>query len=160
VTFSGSTSESGGTLNGNIFRLLSIPSTTSIVIYGTLTAATVTTIHLIPVFFMPFTGMLGNFAGQSGPTDSSGVVWPPAALKGNTARMALGANCAWRVNYDSPGTSIILDPVTTPSAGTPSTAPNWQDAISASTNGIAYGGYQECLWANGAAGTSYASVYE
>ena len=157
VTFSGSTGEAGGTLNGNIFRLLKIPSTTSLVIYGTLTAATVTTIHVIPVFFVPFAGMLGNYSGQVGPTDSAGVAWPPANLRGDSALLQLGANCAWQINYDN--TAVILDPVTTPTTGTPSTAPLWSVQVAASANGLVYGGYQEALFANGAAGTSYASIY-
>lgn len=158
VTFSGSTGESGGTLNGNIFRLLAIPSTTSLVIYGTLTAATVTTIHVIPVFFMPFAAMLGNYMGQVGPVDSAGVVWPPAAQTGDTALLQLGANCEWQVNPDN--TATILDPVTTPASGTPSTAPAWVTQVPASSNDLVYGGVQECLWASGSAGTSYAMVYE
>lgn len=156
-TFSGSASEAGGTLNGNIFRIISIPSATKVTIYSTLTAATVTGASLIPVFFMPFVGQLGNYAGQVGPTDSAGVAWPPMALNGDSARLVLGANCAWRANYDN--TATLLDPVTTPASGTPSVAPVWEDIVPASTSGLAYGGYGECLWANGAAGTSYALVY-
>lgn len=156
-TFSGSTGEVGGTLIGNIFRILAIPSATTIVIYSTLTAATVTGASLIPVFFIPFTQMLGNYGGQVGPTNASSVAQNPMALTGDSALLQLGANAAWRINYDN--TACLLDPVTTPSTGTPTTAPVWEDQIKASTNGIAYGGYQECLWANGAAGTSYASVY-
>lgn len=159
VTFSGSTAESGGTLNGNIFRILSIPSATSLVIYGTLTAATVTTIHVIPVFFLPFTATLAS-AWANGPTDSAGVAWPPADVTGGAAWAQLGANCAFRINYDSPSTAVVLDQYTTPSTGTPGTAPNWTDVLSASSKGLIIGGApQACLWANGTAGTSTVSVF-
>lgn len=157
-TVTGSSGEAGGTLIGNIFRILKLPNTTDVVFYSTLTAATVTGASIVPVFFMPFTAMLSNYGGQVGPVDASGVTQPPAALNGGAARLILGANCAWRINYDN--TAIVpLDPVTTPSTGTPGTAPAWEDAIAASGKGTGFGGYQECLWANGSAGTTYASVY-
>lgn len=156
-TFSGSSGEVGGTLINNIFRIMKIPSATTVVIYSTLTAAVVTAADLIPVFFVPFTQMLGNYMGQVGPVDSTGARQPPMALTGDSALLQLGANCTWKVNYDN--TALILDPVTTPTTGTPSTAPAWSTQVAASSNALVYGAYQECLWASGAAGTSYASVY-
>lgn len=158
ATFTGSSGESGGTLNSNVFKILKIPTTTTVVIYSTLTVATVTGASLIPVFFMPFTSQLSNYAGQIGPSDSTGTKQLPASLTGGAAWLNLGANAAWRYNYDNLFVGP-LDSVTTPPTGTPSVAGAWQDGVSVSSKGLVYGGYQECLWANGAAGTSYVSVY-
>src|SRR5580698_4692771 len=55
ITFGGSTSglTGNGILVGNIFRILTIPSTTAITIYCTITAATITSLTGIPVFAFP-----------------------------------------------------------------------------------------------------------
>lgn len=158
-TLTGAASEAGGEMNSNIFRILGIPSTTTVQFYSTLTAATVTGASLIPVFFVPFTAMLANYGNTEGPVDSAGKIWPPAQLNGNAALIQLGANCTWKVNTDYPSTAVILDQYTTPSSGTPTTAPTWATQVPASSNALVYGDYQECLWASGAAGTSTASVY-
>jgi hypothetical protein len=161
ITFGGSSSAMTGTgvLVGNIFRILTIPSTTAITIYTTITAATVTSLTGIPVFFPPFIAAFGSsFAG--GPTQTISAVvtpFPPAQLEGATVKCRNGANCAMRVNVDQ--TAVILDQFSTPAAGTPAVAPTWRDQIAASANGegwfsAPWGG----IWANGTTATSTFSV--
>lgn len=151
-TFSGASAQTGGVLNSNVFRILSIPSTTTITIYSTLSAATVTGASLIPLFSLPFTSQLGStWAGMGG-----GFL---ADVTGGSAWAQLGPNASWKINTDSPSTAIILDQFTTPSTGTPATAPTWADAVSASTKGFVLGGApQAWLWAGGTAGTTTVSV--
>src|ERR1700690_487051 len=73
VTFAGNiTAQTGvGTIIGNIFRILSIPSTTTLTIYTTVTAATAaTTAAITPVFIPQYAVGVGSvFAG--GPTGVS-----------------------------------------------------------------------------------------
>lgn len=121
ITFSGVATETGvGTLNGNYFRILAIPSATTIQIYSTVTAADMTGATGAPVFFSRF-----------GSTDASGNAGtgPNPDLVGNPFLGVLGANCEYFWNTDD--SMILLDAITTPSTGTPATAP----AIDAVTAG-------------------------
>jgi hypothetical protein len=161
ITFGGSTSAITGTgvLVGNVFRILTIPSTTAITIWSTISTATVTSLTGIPVFFPLFIAGFGSgFSG--GPTQTiSAVVTPfPApqlAMANVYARN--GANCAARVNPDQ--TAIILDPQSTPAAGTPGTAPTWRDQVAASASGeLVMAPPWGAIWANGTTATSTFSV--
>jgi hypothetical protein len=113
LTFSGFSAQTGvGTLNGNYFRILAIPSTTTIQIYSTITAATATAAVTIPVFFPKFGA--AKLSGLSG-------AGPMAELVGNAFLAKLAANCEFFWNTD--GNLILLDQFTTPATGTPATAP-------------------------------------
>lgn len=148
-----------GTLIGNIFRILTIPSTTTFTIWGTITTATVTSTTVIPVFFPNFqAGLTSAFGG--GPTQTIATVvtqFPPQQLVGAFVLSNLGANCA--VQYNPDMTALLLDPQSTPSTGTPSTAPVYRTLIAASGTGNWWGAAPSVgLFANGAAGTSRCSV--
>lgn len=156
ITFGGSTSGLTGTgiLVGNIFRILSIPSTTAITIYTTITAATVTSLTGIPVFFPPLTASGG---GPYGPTQTIAAVVTPFPLPNLTANWvlaSLAANCAVRYNPDQ--TAVILDSTT---GNTPAVAPTWRDLIAASTSDMAFlAPPWGAVWANGTTATSRVSV--
>lgn len=167
ITFGGSTSGLTGTgvLVGNIFRILTIPSTTAITIYGTITAATVTSLTGIPVFFPPFTAGIGS-QYQNGPSQAIATAgtYPLPNLAGALVNCALGANCAMR--YNPAQDAVILDPYTTqalapgtPGGLTPAVAPTWRDVIAASGLGQVWGSPPwMALWANGTTATSRVSV--
>lgn len=167
ITFGGSTSGVTGTgvLVGNIFRILTIPSTTAITIYGTITAATVTALTGIPVFFPPFTAGIGS-QYQNGPSQSIATAgtYPLPNLTGALVNAALGANGAMRYNPDQ--TAVILDPYTTqalapgtPGGLTPAVAPTWRDIVAASGLGQVWGAPPWlAFWANGSTATSRLSV--
>lgn len=160
VTFAGTSAPTGtGVLNGNIFRILSIPSTTTFTIYSTITGATLTGSTVIPVFFAPFTARGGSsFAGGPTQTISSVVTpFPPANLEGAYIYAVLGANCTVQMNMQQ--TALLLDALSTPSAGTPGTAPTWTAFQAASSNNSAWiSAPWGCIWASGSAGTSTLSV--
>ena len=141
VTFGGSSSGLTGTgvLIGNIFRILSIPSTTTFTIYTTITAATVTSTTVIPVFFPNFlAGLTSGFAGGPTQTISSVVTpFPPQQLVGAFVLCNLGANCV--VQYNSDLTALLLDAQSTPATGTPGTAPTYRTLIAASGSGNFWG---------------------
>jgi hypothetical protein len=161
VTFGGSSSGITGTgvLINNIFRILSIPSTTTFTFYSTITAATVTSTTVIPVFFPNFTPGYGSgFSG--GPTQTISTVvtpFPVQQLTGGLIVANLGANC--NVQYNPNQTAVLLDAMTTPSTGTPATAPNWRVCLAASTSGNWWGAAPSvAVFANGTTATSYFSV--
>lgn len=164
VTFGGSTSgiSGNGILIGNIFRILSIPSTTTFTFYSTITAATVTSTTVIPVFFPSFTAASGSgFAGGPTQTVSSVVTpYPLPNLEGAGVFCRNGANCAYRVNVDQK--AVILDALSTASLTggyTPSTAPTWRDQVAASANGYVFAAPPwGAIWANGTTATSTYSV--
>lgn len=156
---SGVTAQSGiGTLNGPIFRILSIPSTTTITFYTTVTAATLASVNVIPVFVMPFIGQ--NVSGfANGPTQTvTGVTttYPPAWVGSGVANVVTGANCT--VQYNPDNTSVIQDP----SAGnTLSTGPTYRNLQAASTQGQIWMSDVSCaIFASGSAGTTRVSVIE
>ena len=161
ITFGGANTVTGGTgtLIGNIFRILSIPSATSITIYTTISAATITATTGIPVFF-PWLQPSQQSGFLNGPTQTiAGTVTPfgPPYLQGAMVNFAQGANCAVRYNPDR--TAIILDGASTAALGnTPAVAPVWRDIASVSTNNqIWLVAPTIGIWANGAAGTSFYS---
>jgi hypothetical protein len=155
VTFAGITGQSGvGSLISNVFRILSIPSTTTFTIYSTVTAATITAGTIIPVFFAPFTAQGGSaFAGGPSQTIASVVTpFPPAALDVAMAYCLLGPNCT--VQGCLPQNALILDALSTPAAGTPN-APTWTTLQAASTNDLSFlSAPNIAVWASGGAGTS------
>jgi hypothetical protein len=159
IGFGGSTSGLTGTgiLVGNIFRILAIPSTTTIQIYSTITAATVTSLTGIPVFLPPFSGSAAN-QGVGGPTQTVATVttvYPPANVGQCAFNCLLGANCA--VSYNSDGTFIPLDPTT---GNTPAVAPVFRAIIAASGSGQVVGtGASIAVFANGTTATSRISVH-
>jgi hypothetical protein len=160
VTFGGSmTLGTGtGTLIGNVFRILSIPSTTTFTFWSTITTATVTSTTVIPVFFPNFLAGFGSgFSGGPTQTISSIVTpFPSPQFVGAMVNFRGGANCAARLNTDN--TAVILDPQSTPASGTPGTAPTWRDQQAVSTNGQLWlAGPGGAIWANGATGTTTVS---
>jgi len=165
ITFGGSTSGITGTgvLVGNIFRILTIPSTTAITIYTTITAATVTSLTGIPIFFPPFTAGIGS-AFQNGPvqTPATAGTYPLPNLGGAAIFASLAANAA--VRYNPAQDAVILDPYTTaalPGGTTPAVAPTWRDIIAASGKGFVWGAPPWlAIWANGTTATSNISVVQ
>jgi len=153
-TFSGVTGQTGvGTLNGPIFRILSIPSTTTITIYTTVTAATMTAASFIPCFIPNFQpNVQSAFAG--GPSQSGAVVQGTPVQSGNV-NMLLGANCT--VVYNPDNTSLIYDSTT---GNTPATAPVFRTLVAASSSAQVWfdGVGSTILQASGSAGTSRCSV--
>lgn len=140
VTFGGSSSAITGTgvLINNVFRILSIPSTTTFTFWSTISTATVTSTTVIPVFYPNFlAGYTSGFAG--GPTQTVSSVttqYAPPQLEAATLLCKLGANLVLQYNPDQ--TAVILDPQSTPATGTPATAPNWRTLIAASGSGFAF----------------------
>jgi hypothetical protein len=132
VTFGGSTSGITGTgvLINNVFRILSIPSTTTFTFYSTITAATVTSTTVIPVFYPTYIAAFGS-QFTNGPTQTISSVVTPFPVY-----WRLGANC--NVVVDVLQTALLLDAFTTPSTGTPATAPTWSTQGAASSNGFAF----------------------
>lgn len=161
ITFGGTISgvTGTGTLIGNIFRILSIPSATAITIYTTITAANITAMTGIPVFYpwlLP--AQQSQFVG--GPTQTiAGTVtqFPPPYVQAATLNYSLGANCAVRYNPDR--TAQILDAASTPAlGGTPAVAPVWRDLTSVNNPSQDWIFVpSSAIWANGASGTSFFS---
>jgi hypothetical protein len=160
VTFSGNiTAQTGvGTLIGNTFRILSIPSTTTFTIYSTVTAATAaTTASITPVFVpvaqafvgSPFAG--GPYAGTPG-VQTQGAVQATA-----NCNLTTGPNCV--VVYCPDNTGQILDQTT---GSTPTTAPVQRTLLPASSQGQIWfdATGSTLINASGTAGTSRLSVIE
>lgn len=158
VTFQGNiTAQTGvGTIIGVIFRILSIPSTTTFTIYTTVTAATAaTTAGIVPVFIPNYTPVIGSgFAGSI--TAGTPAVATPGALQSTeNCNFTLGANCV--VNYYPDNTGLIYDQTT---GSTPATAPVARTLLAASTSGQVW---MDCtgstaLVASGTTATSRVSV--
>lgn len=154
IAFTGVTGQTGiGTLIGPIFRILSIPSTTTITIYTTVTAATMTAASAIPCFIPNFQpNVQSAFAG--GPTQAGATV-PGQSQQTNNVNMVLGANCT--VLYNPDNTSLIYDSTT---GNTPAVAPVFRTLVPVSTSAQVWmdgiGG--TVIQASGSAGTSRASV--
>jgi hypothetical protein len=153
VTFTGVTAQTGvGTLNGPIFRVLAIPSTTTIQIYSTVTAGTFTAGTIVPVFIVPFIGQqVSGFV--NGPT-MTGVGVAPAMVGAAICNVLLGANCT--VQYNPDNTSVIQDPTV---ASTLAVAPTFRIMGAVSTGGQYWLAEASCaLFASGGAGTTRVSV--
>ena len=155
VQFNGASAITGtGTINGPIFRILSIPNTTSLTIYTTVTAATVTSANAVPVFFPPFSPIIGStFVGF---LNNLGTNVVGALVQSSSVNFSLGANCT--IQFDPTNVQIIYDGTT---GNTPSTVPTLRSMAAVSTNGQEYiNPPQMGVYASGSAGTSYFSVIE
>jgi hypothetical protein len=155
IQFSGITAQSGvGTMNGPIFRILAIPSTTTIQVYTTVTAATFTAGTATPVFVVPFIGQnVSSFV--NGPT-MTGVGVAPAWVQAGMVNLTLGANCT--VQYNPDNTSVIQDP-TVPT--TLAATPTYRTLAAASTSVQQWlSEVSIALFASGAGGTTRVSVIE
>lgn len=153
IQFSGITGQTGvGTLNGPIFRILAIPSTTTIQIYTTVTAGVFTAGTATPVFIVPFIGQqVSSFV--NGPT-MLGVGVPPALVAAGMVNVSLGANCT--VQYNPDNTSVIQDP-TVPT--TLAAAPTYRNLVAASSQAQQWLMHAAiALFASGTSGTSRVSV--
>lgn len=152
---SGVTAQSGvGTLNGPIFRILSIPTTTTITFYTTVTAATVASVNVVPVFIVPFIGQ--NVTGfVNGPLQGTTPV-APAWVGAGQVNCSLGANCT--VQYNPDNTSVIMDPII---ASTLASTPTYRTLLAASSAGQVWmTDVAIALFASGSAGTTRVSVVE
>lgn len=129
VQLSGVTAQSGiGTLNGPIFRLLAIPSTTTFQIYTTVTAGTFTAGTVAPVFLAPFTGIVGStFVGFLNNLGSNVV---PALVQSSFVQFSLGTNV--NIQYNADNTSIVQDSTTGNTLGA---APVYRISNAVSTGG-------------------------
>lgn len=156
VTFTGVTAMTGvGTLNGPIFRLLAIPSTTTIQIYTTVTAGTFTAGTIVPVFLTPFSAILGSaFVGF---LNNLGTNVPGALVQSSFMSCLTGVNCT--VQYNPDGTSIIQDSTTGP---TLAVAPVYRVGLPASTGAMNFWMNPPAMavFASGGAGTSKFSIIE
>ena len=162
VSFAGTSAPTGvGILNGNIFRILTIPSTTTFTIYSTVTGATLTGSTIIPIFFAPFTASPGSLYSGPQPTMTVSTVvtaYPPPNIESALVYGQHNTNCNFRINSDNTF-SGPLDPFTTPAAGTPATAPTWTIAQAVSVSGMyAMMGWTGAVWAGGTAASSTFSV--
>jgi hypothetical protein len=158
IQFNGVTAQTGvGTLNGPIFRILSIPTATTITIYTTVTAATMTAANAVPVFVFPFIGQ--NVSGfVNGPIMTATQV-APAWVGAGWANLALGANCT--VQYNPDNTSVIQDPTIPTSIGTLAATPTYRTLVAVSTGSQVWmSDVSIALFASGGAGTSRLSVIE
>lgn len=158
VTFSGNiTAQTGvGTLIGNTFRILSIPSTTTFTIYSTVTAATAaTSASITPVFVPVYTAAVGSpFAG--GPyAGTPGVQTQGAVQATANCNLTTGPNCV--VVYCPDNTGLLLDSTT---GSTPATAPVQRTLVAASSQGQVWfdATGSTLINASGTAGTSRVSV--
>lgn len=155
IQFSGASAQTGvGTLNGPIFRILSIPTATTITIYTTVTAATMTGATATPVFVCPFVGQ--NVSGfVNGPIMTATPV-APAWVGAGMVNFNLGANCT--VQYNPDNTSVIQDPLI---ANTLATTPTYRNVLAASTPGQLWASdVSIALFASGGAGTTRLSLIE
>lgn len=149
-----------GTLLNNIFRILSIPSTTTFTIYTTVTAATVTATTFVPIF-VP--AMFATFNSQYGNPNAPGTNLPFPQVQGALCNFTLGANCTLQYAPLNPAgvagtTNLFLDGSNQPN-GTPAAAPTFRNLAAASTNGQVWVNPPYAfIAASGTAGTSSVSV--
>jgi len=154
-----------GILQGVIFRILSIPSTTTLTFYTTVTAATSgasTTFQ--PVFILPNIPLPASGLYSGGPT-LTGVAQPPPWSYASEYNVTTGANCTvqyapgnWAGSTVTP--QIVYDATT---GNTPGTAPTMRTLVPVSSVGqIAMGtaGNGVIVASTTSAGTTYASVIE
>lgn len=152
ITFGGSTSGLAGTgiLVGNIFRILSIPTTTSITIYTTITAATVTSLTGIPVFYPVFqTSQLSTASNLP-----AGVNTPYYGTA-QCVNAFFGANCN---AYYSPNNDAF--PLDASTGNTPATAPTTRKILAASAAAQVRFGPYDYIAADGTTATSRISIVQ
>ena len=160
VTFQGNiTGQTGvGTLLGPIFRILSIPSTTTFTIYSTVTAATAaTTGAIVPVFIPVLSQIVGSVFASPQVTVAAGALQQGPLVASGFCNFILGPNCT--VSADMGNISIIEDSTT---GATLATAPTFRAIIAASAAGQVWldGTGAMAMIASGTAGTSYVQVIE
>ena len=162
IKFGGTTSGLTGTgiLVGNVFRILSIPSTTAITIYTTITAATVTSLTGIPVFYPVFQTAL--LSGAATGTLASGTTGAFATSGGypfygttQCVNFTFGANCTALYNPDNTGA-----PLDASTGNTPSTAPTVRTFAAVTTGGQLRFGPYDYIAASGSTATSYISIVQ
>ena len=162
IKFGGTTSGLTGTgiLVGNVFRILSIPSTTTITIYTTITAATVTSLTGIPVFYPVFQTAL--LSGAATGTLASGTTGSFATSGGypfygttQCVNFTFGANCTALYNPDNTGA-----PLDASTGNTPSTAPRVLPFAAVSTSSQLRFGPYDYIAASGSTATSYISIVQ
>jgi hypothetical protein len=154
-----------GTLQGPIFRILGIPSTTTLTFYTTVTAATSgasTTFQ--PVFLLPNIPLPASGPYSGGPT-LTGVAQPPPWLYAAEYNVITGANCT--VQYAPTNwagstipSQIIYDSTT---GNTPGVAPTMRTIVPASSQGqlqMQTPGNYPIVASTTSAGTTFASVIE
>ena len=148
-----------GVLLGNVFRILSIPSTTTFTIYTTITSVTTTTSStVIPVFYPVLQQAL--LSGAATGTLASGSTGSFASAGGypyfgtvQCANLTTGANANVLYNPDNAG--VPLDATT---GNTPATAPTMRTLLAVSTNGQLRLGPYDYIAASGSSGTTYVSI--
>ena len=159
IKFASATVTGGtGVLSGNTFRILSIPSATTLTFYTTVSAATFSGASVIPVFYPLFQQAL--LSGAATNTLASGTTGSFATSGGfpyygsvQCSNLTLGANCA--ALYNSDNTAVPLDAST---GVTPSTAPTFRPMLATSTAGqLRFGPYDQ-IAASGTTATSYISI--
>jgi len=157
IKFASATVTGGtGVLTGNTFRILTIPSTTTLTFYTTVSAATFSGASVIPVFYPVFQQAL--LSGAATNTLASGTTGSFATTGGypyygtvQAVNLNLGANCTGL--YNSTNDAIPLDAST---GVTPSTAPTFRTMLAASANGqLRFGPYDQIS----AAGTTANSLF-
>lgn len=155
IQISGATALTGtGTINGPIFRILSIPTTTTFTIYTTVTAATMTAAVFNPVFFPVF---LASLLSTQALLPSATPF--PYYGSAQTVNCTFGANCLAQYNPDN--TNIIQDAASTiAQGGTLAAAPTMRTLIPASSQGQVRFGPQDMIVASGTTATSRISLVE
>jgi hypothetical protein len=139
-----------GVLLNQIFRILSIPSSTTFTIYTTVTAATITGTTFNPVFMPVFqTNLISNVS-----TNPPGLNLPyPGSSQ--LVNFTFGANCVAQYNPDN--TYFPLDQSVNGGV-TPSVAPTFRTMGAASSGGQLRFGPQDIIIANGTTATSRISI--
>ena len=157
IQFAGITAQTGiGTLNGPIFRILSIPSATTITIYTTVTAGGFAAGTATPVFIPVFSPIVGStFAGNL--QQPVGTFFPPNLAASADVNFLLGPNCT--IQYNPDNTSIVQDQT---SGNTLAAAPTFRIMNAVSTGGQVWmdGTGAMAIFASGGAGTTRVSVIE
>ena len=139
-----------GVLLNQIFRILSIPTTTTFTVYSTVLTATITSTTFNPVFLPVFQSALLSGAANL-PLGTTQQYYGSAQC----VNLSLGANCA--VQYNPDNTFIPLD-ATVNGGVTPSVAPTFRTLLAASASGQMRFGPQDILIANGTTATSRLSI--
>jgi hypothetical protein len=154
-----------GTLTGPIFRILSIPTTTTLTFYTTVTAATAgTSTTFQPVFLLPNIPLPASGLYSGGPT-LTGVAQPNPWIYPTTANIITGANCTVQYcpsNWAGSGNALqlVYDATT---GNTPTAAPTMRTIVPASSQGqlsMMTAGTGAIVASTTSAGTTYASVME
>ena len=164
IQFNGATSTTGvGQLNGPVFRILSIPTTTTITIYTSITAATLTSANAVPIFMPYFQAALLSANAQwywNNATTSQLATTAPLYGSVQVCNLTLGANCV--ASYNPDNTNIVQDPTTAYPypPNTIATAPTMRTMLAASSAGQLRFGPQDYIAASGSSGTSRISIVE